>query len=182
MIASGCALLLRGDAVRAAGGFDESFFCYCDDVELCLRLNLLGYETWYAPDARVAHHFSAAAGEAFNAFKAYHVERNRYWVIAKCFPWPAVPVALGASVARYLWASVATARGRGPAARLAASAGFKEMSLHGLARPPRRAAGPARAPSAAAPRRRPRRKLGTLEFLRRWRRDYLPMSVAVSLE
>ena len=51
MIASGCALLLRGRAVRAAGGFDESFFCYCDDVELCLRLNLLGYETWYAPDA-----------------------------------------------------------------------------------------------------------------------------------
>jgi hypothetical protein len=50
-------------------------------------------------------------------------------VIAKCFPWPAVPAALGASVARYVWASIATARGRGPAARLAASAGFKEMSL-----------------------------------------------------
>ena len=181
MIASGCALLLRGPAVRAAGGFDDTFFCYCDDVELCLRLNLLGYETWYEPAARVAHHFSAAAGEAFNAFKAYHVERNRYWVIAKCFPWPAVPVALGASVARYLWASVVTARGRGPAARFAASAGFKEMTrtawrahrdaLMGLPAVLRRRAAEA-----------PRRKLGTLEFLRRWRRDYLPMSVAVSLE
>ena len=181
MIASGCALLLRGDAVRAAGGFDETFFCYCDDVELCLRLNLLGYETWYAPDARVAHHFSAAAGEAFSAFKAYHVERNRYWVIAKCFPWPAVPVALGASVARYLWASVATARGRGPAARLAASAGFKEMSLIAW-----RAHRDALRGLPGALRRRaeesPRRKLGTLEFVRRWRRDYLPMSVAVELE
>jgi N-acetylglucosaminyl-diphospho-decaprenol L-rhamnosyltransferase len=181
MIASGCALLLRGDAVRAAGGFDDSFFCYCDDVELCLRLNLLGYDTWYAPDARVAHHFSAAAGEAFNAFKAYHVERNRYWVIAKCFPWPAVPVALGASVARYVWASIATARGRGPAARLAASTGFSAVALTawrahrdallGLPRALRRRAAET-----------PRRTLGTVEFLRRWRRDYLPMRVAVELE
>jgi GT2 family glycosyltransferase len=182
MIASGCALLLRGDAVRAAGGFDDSFFCYCDDVELCLRLNLLGYEAWYAPEARVAHHFSAAAGDdPFNAFKAYHVERNRYWVIAKCFPWPAVPVALGASVARYLWASIATARGRGPAARFAASAGLKETALTlwrahrdallGLPRALRHRAAEA-----------PRRRLGTIEFVRRWRRDYLPMSVAVSLE
>jgi len=181
MIASGCALLLRGDAVRAAGGFDDSFFCYCDDVELCLRLNLLGYQTWYAPDARVAHHFSAAAGVAFNAFKAYHVERNRYWVIAKCFPWPAVPVALGASVVRYAWASIATARGRGPGARLAATAGFKETSRTIL-----RAHRDALLGLPAVLRRRaeeaPRRKLGTLEFLKRWRRDYLPMKVAVSLE
>src|SRR5206468_4125104 len=41
LIASGCAMLLRGEAVRGGRGFDERFFCYCDDVELSLRLNLL---------------------------------------------------------------------------------------------------------------------------------------------
>ena len=181
MVASGCAMLLNGPAVRQASGFDERFFCYCDDVELCLRLNLAGYTGWFAPAARVAHHFSASAGSAFSPFKAYHVERNRYWVIAKCFPWPAVPLALGASVARYLWSAVAAARGRGPGARLATDAGATALvgallrahrdALFGL-------------PEALRQRRadRSRRTLSMAGFVRRWRRDYLPLRIAVTLE
>jgi N-acetylglucosaminyl-diphospho-decaprenol L-rhamnosyltransferase len=181
LIASGCAMLLRGEAVRQAGGFDGQFFCYCDDVELCLRLNLLGYTGYFAPAAKVAHRFSATAPHPFSPFKAYQVERNRYWVIAKCFPWPVIPVALVATAGRYLWAAVATARGRGPAARLAEAAGVSETART-LWRAHRDAL---RGLPAVLGRRRAeagRRRLGTLAFIRRWRRDYLPLRIAVNLE
>lgn len=180
LVASGCAMLLNGPAVRQAGGFDERFFCYCDDVELCLRLGLYGYTGWYAPAARVAHYFSAAAG-AFSPFKAYHIERNRYWVIARCFPWPAVPLAMGASVVRYLWSALAAARGRGPGARLADETGAGTL-VGALARAHRDAL--LGLPETFRRRHadRAHRTLGAAEFMRRWWRDYLPMRTAVNLE
>lgn len=181
LLASGCAMLLSGDATRDAGGFDERFFCYCDDVELCLRLNLRGLSGWFAPAAKAGHRFSSSTGAAFSPFKAYHVERNRYWVVAKCFPWPAVPVALGASVARYLWSAVAAGRRRGPGAQVLASAGLAPLAS-ALARAHRDAL---LGLTAALQVRRAEgalRTLGTVEFLRRWRRDYLPLHTAVHLE
>ena len=36
--AMGCALLVRRDAARAAGGFDEGYFMYSEEVDLCVRL------------------------------------------------------------------------------------------------------------------------------------------------
>jgi len=181
LVASGCAMLLNGPAVHRAGGFDERFFCYCDDVELCLRLGLYGYTGWYAPEARVAHHFSAAAGSAFSPFKAYHVERNRYWVIARCFPWPAIPLAFGASVARYLWSAVAAARGRGPGARLASETGPRAL-VGALARAHRDALLGLPETFRRRYAERTQRTLGATEFVRRWWRDYLPMRTAVNLE
>jgi GT2 family glycosyltransferase len=167
--------------VRRAGGFDESFFCYCDDVELCLRLAHRGYSAWYAPEARVAHRFSATAPHPFSPFKAYHIERNRYWVIAKSFPWPLVPVALAGTLARYAWSALATARGRGPGARLAAEAGASELG-RALLRAHRDALRGLPAALAQRWRERGQPRLGAAEFVRRWRRDYLPMRTAVTLE
>jgi GT2 family glycosyltransferase len=181
LLASGCAMLLDGDATRAAGGFDERFFCYCDDVELCLRLGLRGRPGWFAPAARVAHRFSASTGQTFSPFKAYQVERNRYWVVAKCFPWPAVPVALGASVARYLWSALAAARSRGPGARVVASAGLGPLA-GALARAHRDALLGLPAALRARLGERALRPVGAAEWLARWRRDYLPLGTAVHLE
>ncbi|HEX3694493.1 MAG TPA: glycosyltransferase family 2 protein [Polyangia bacterium] len=181
LLASGCAMLLSGAALSAAGGFDESFFCYCDDVELCLRLNLLGYSGWFAPAARSSHRFSASVGHTFSAFKAYHVERNRYWVVAKCFPWPAIPVALAASAVRYLWSALAVSGNHGPGARAVASTGLYPV-VSAVARAHRDAI--LGLPEVLRHRRveRSRRSLGMAEFLARWRRDYLPMRTAVHLE
>jgi GT2 family glycosyltransferase len=181
LLASGCAMLLDGPRARAAGGFDERFFCYCDDVELCLRLGLRGGSGWFAPAARVSHRFSASTGQTFSPFKAYHVERNRYWVVAKCFPWPAVPVALVASVARYAWSAVAALGARGPGAQVVASAGLGPLA-GALARAHRDAL--LGLPAALRARRADRasRSLGTAGLLARWRGDYLPMRTAVTLE
>ncbi len=38
------------------GGFDERYFMYCEDVDICLRLQLAGYRLVEAANARVTHH------------------------------------------------------------------------------------------------------------------------------
>lgn len=85
LISSGCACLLRMDALRIVGFFDEDFFAYCEDSDLCLRLCWAGFKTVIASDAIVIHYYSRTIG-AFSLQKVFWVERNHLWVIMKNFP------------------------------------------------------------------------------------------------
>ena len=60
--ASGGALLLRPEAIRAVGGFDPAFFLYADDVDLGRRLGEAGWESWLVPAARAEHSIAATSG------------------------------------------------------------------------------------------------------------------------
>jgi GT2 family glycosyltransferase len=51
----GAALAMRRDAFDAVGGFDDAYFMYGEDVDLCRRLAAAGFETHYAPVATVVH-------------------------------------------------------------------------------------------------------------------------------
>src|SRR5439155_5493628 len=53
--ASGCAWLLRGEAVRSVGSLDEAYFMYFEDVDYCRRLRDAGWEVLATPEARVIH-------------------------------------------------------------------------------------------------------------------------------
>lgn len=85
LIPSGCACLIRMDAIREAGVFDERFFAYCEDTDLGLRLLWRGWQTQLAPGARVTHFYSRTGGR-FSRQKVFWVERNHYWVAVKNFP------------------------------------------------------------------------------------------------
>lgn len=52
---AGMFLLLRADAYRAIGGFDEKFFLYYEDVDLCRRLRRAGYEILQDKSVAVVH-------------------------------------------------------------------------------------------------------------------------------
>ena len=52
---SGSCFLARREAWDAIGGFDESFFMYAEDVDLCWRTTRAGWKVFYEPSARVAH-------------------------------------------------------------------------------------------------------------------------------
>lgn len=53
---TGCCLLVRADCFRALGGFDEDFFLYYEDVDLCRRARAAGWSVWYDPTLTVTHH------------------------------------------------------------------------------------------------------------------------------
>jgi GT2 family glycosyltransferase len=52
---AGMFMLFRTDVFAALGGFDESFFLYFEDVDICARLRRLGLEVLVAPEARAIH-------------------------------------------------------------------------------------------------------------------------------
>lgn len=52
---SGACLLARRDAVTSAGGFDERFFLYEEDVDLCATLRARGGRILFTPQAQVTH-------------------------------------------------------------------------------------------------------------------------------
>ena len=56
--AMGCALLVRREALDRIGLFDESFFIYSEETDLCRRLADSGYETHFLPEVKVFHHVS----------------------------------------------------------------------------------------------------------------------------
>jgi hypothetical protein len=57
---TGCAMLVRRDACERLGGFDERFFAYLEDADLCLRAGAAGLRVAAAPRARVLHDRPAA--------------------------------------------------------------------------------------------------------------------------
>jgi hypothetical protein len=48
-------LVLNSAAFRSVGGFDERFFMYCEDTDLCLRMQLAGWRVRYVSDVQVVH-------------------------------------------------------------------------------------------------------------------------------
>lgn len=85
--ACAAAALYRRDAFLKAGGFDESYFCYVEDVDLAFRLQLAGYSCRYVPEAVVEHVGSASAGR-YSDFQVYHGQRNLVWTWFKNMPGP----------------------------------------------------------------------------------------------
>ncbi len=79
------AALYRRAVFLATGGFDESFFCYYEDVDLAFRLRLYGQGCVFVPAAVVDHLGSAMAGTG-SPFSVYHITRNRVWTLIKNMP------------------------------------------------------------------------------------------------
>lgn len=52
---AGMFLLIRRDAFETIGGFDTRFFLYCEDMDICIRLQLAGYRIDYARETEVIH-------------------------------------------------------------------------------------------------------------------------------
>ena len=81
------AALYRRDALVDAGGLDESYFCYFEDVDLAFRMRLRGHRCLYVPEA-VVHHVGSAVSGQHSAFSLYHGHRNLVWTWWKNMPGP----------------------------------------------------------------------------------------------
>lgn len=75
--ASGAAMLLRLSALAETGLFNEEFFLYQEDADLCWRLRLQGYRIVLAPQSVVYHKYAFSRSSS----KFYYLERNRYLML-----------------------------------------------------------------------------------------------------
>lgn len=125
---SGCAAAYRMDLLDAIGGFDESFFAYCDDTELGLRARLFGAHCLLVPGAVVYHKYSATSG-TYSEFKVYHVERNRLWVLLKYFPMRWILTSPFYTIIRMTHHITAALRGRGAAGNFTKNSSARVLFL-----------------------------------------------------
>jgi len=79
------AALYKGSVIRSAGGFDEDFFCYMEDVDLGFRLQLAGHRCLIISGAEVLHVGSAVTGKR-SSFYVYYGQRNMVWAYVKNMP------------------------------------------------------------------------------------------------
>ena len=114
----GCMLLDR-KLVLGAGGFDDSFFFYLEDLEFSLRLRALGHRFWCQPTAEVFHELAQGTpGLAFRgrgsypARRAFYTMRNRLQVILVHYRARTLLV-LFPVLALYELASIVAATGKG---------------------------------------------------------------------
>jgi len=52
---SGAVMLMRAEALHEVGGFDQQFFMYAEDIDLCMRFRAAGWRVVYWPGAEVVH-------------------------------------------------------------------------------------------------------------------------------
>lgn len=69
----GASMVIRRDVFETVAGFDEDFFMYGEEADLCLRVREAGYEIGYNPDV-IAHHMG---GHSENGKSIYDIWRMR---------------------------------------------------------------------------------------------------------
>ena len=76
---SGACMLVRRAAFEEIGGFDEGYFMYFEDTDLCARLAAAGWDVVYAPSATVVHHGGVSTARHRDAMtKAHHESAYRF--------------------------------------------------------------------------------------------------------
>ena len=114
---SGACMLCRTAALAKVGGFDERYFLYWEDADLCRRLRSKGYSIGYVPTATVVHAVGGSTRSARAlAIREFHRSAFLYYAthVARG-PWErALARALLATRCRWKLLSARIARRQGP--------------------------------------------------------------------
>ena len=125
-IVTAAAALYRREALEEAGGFDEDYFLYCEDGDVCLRILLLGYSGLYLPEPR-AYHVRAGTVGAATELHRFFLVRNGLITLLKDMPASVLLRSLP-KIALYHWGQLSAARREGYARTvLRAYASFLRM-------------------------------------------------------
>lgn len=76
---SGCFMAFRSEVYQQLRGFNEKYFLYCEDVDICLRLQLAGY-TMAEADFSVVHDTRRGTLKKFEHFKWHVTSLLRLWL------------------------------------------------------------------------------------------------------
>lgn len=83
--ATGAALMVRTDLYNRLGGLDERFFAHMEEIDLCWRMQLVGWQLWCVPASHV-YHLGGGSLPADNPRKTYLNFRNNLLLLHKNLP------------------------------------------------------------------------------------------------
>lgn len=83
--ASGAAMTVRRDVYLQAGGLDSEFFAHMEEIDLCWRMQLMGYRIFAVPASRV-YHLGGGSLDYKNPRKTYLNFRNNLLMMYKNLP------------------------------------------------------------------------------------------------
>ena len=81
---AGACLMTRRSVLNKVGRFDESFFVFFEDIDLCHRIRSAGWEIHYIPQTRITHIGGASTG-VNSFFLVYQRNRSKYIYFRKQF-------------------------------------------------------------------------------------------------
>lgn len=76
---SGSSMLLRSTAILDAGKFNDDYFLYYEDVELCVRFRRKGWKCLLNPQAHIAHAAGTSTSGKYALCRYYYGGRNRLY-------------------------------------------------------------------------------------------------------
>ena len=60
---SGACMLVKREAINDFGLMDEGYFLHCEDLDLCMRARINGWQVLFVPDAPIVHHKGGCSRE-----------------------------------------------------------------------------------------------------------------------
>lgn len=81
----GAAMMVRKEVLDKLGAFDDDFWCYYEETDLCHRIWLCGYECWYHPKVTCFHALGASSNRFMNSYIQYHNFKNKLMSFLKNF-------------------------------------------------------------------------------------------------
>lgn len=83
--ATGAAFLIRREAWEKAGGLDERFFAHMEEIDLCWRLQLMGYKNYVVPES-IVYHIGGGTLSNLSPRKTFFNFRNSLLMLYKNLP------------------------------------------------------------------------------------------------
>lgn len=81
---TGCLMLIKREILEKTGLFDENYFLYYEESDLCYRAGQAGYPCGHTPEAVIYHKVSAAV-QPVSTVGTYYMTRNRHYFIKKYY-------------------------------------------------------------------------------------------------
>lgn len=78
-VVPGTAFLIRKEIFKKVGGFDEKFFLFFEEFDLCKRIKKLGYKLFITPESNVNHFWGASTGKKENIQEIFNKSRFYYF-------------------------------------------------------------------------------------------------------
>lgn len=74
---TGCSMMIKKEVLQKVGMFDNRYYLYLEDVDLCLQAQRVHYKTMYVPSSKVWHVNAGSSGGPGSKLHEYYQTRNR---------------------------------------------------------------------------------------------------------